>query len=305
MITLENISKNFYNTKAVDNLSLTVKQGEVVGFLGPNGAGKTTTMRMITNIYAPDTGRIIIDKIDTQEGNIELKKKIGYLAENNPLYSDMLVSEYLGFIADVHQIPDDKRKERFDRTVKETDIADVYYKPLGELSKGYKQRVGLAQAILHQPEILILDEPTEGLDPNQRIEIRGLIKSLGKKRTVILCTHVLQEVSTTCSRVVILNKGRLAAEGTIDELTSQAKGFKQITVEAKGRGIKDSLSKIGNIKSEEHSAQDRVRLTIAVPQNIEARPDIFELAKQNNWTLYELHQKEVSLEDVFRDLTLN
>lgn len=305
MIALENVTKSFYKTKAVEDLSLKISQGEVVGFLGPNGAGKTTTMRMITNIYAPDSGRILIDKVDTQEGDVVLKKKIGYLPENNPIYSDMLVSEYLGFIADIHEMPLDKRKERFDRTIHETGIASVFYKPLGELSKGYKQRVGLAQAILHAPQILILDEPTEGLDPNQRVEMRQLVKNLGEERTVILCTHVLQEVSTTCSRVVILNKGKLIADGTIDELTASAKGLKQITVEIKGEGFKEKLSKIGDIKSTERASKDRTKITLAVPHNVEARPEIFEMAKINGWTLYELHQEEASLEDVFRDLTLN
>ena len=304
MIELKDVSKSFYTTKAVTNLSLKIQSGEVVGFLGPNGAGKTTTMRMITNIYAPDSGNISIDGVDTQEGNVELKKRIGYLPENNPIYAEMLVSEYLNFISDIHEMQANERKERFDTTVKETGIKEIYNKPMGELSKGYKQRVGLAQAILHKPEVLILDEPTEGLDPNQRVEIRQLIRTLGKKRTVILCTHVLQEVSQTCSRVVILNNGSLVADGTIDELTSRAKGVKNIVVEVRGKGIKEKLSKIGDIKKEEKISSDRAIYKIAVPHNTEVRPDIFEAAKNNNWVLYELHQEEVSLEDVFRDLTL-
>lgn len=303
MISLKKVSKSFYNTKAVDSLTVDIDKGEVVGFLGPNGAGKTTTMRMITNIYAPDSGQILIDDIDSTDSDIQIKKRIGYLPENNPLFQEMLVSEYLSFIADLHEIYDADRKKAFSRIVDETGIKDVFYKPIGDLSKGFKQRVGLAQAIIHQPQILILDEPTEGLDPNQRVEIRQLIKRVGQQRTVILSTHVMQEVKATCNRAIIINKGKLIADDSIDNLLTQAKGMKRIHVEIQGKNVESKLSNIGKVELLSEPNSGRKRLVLSVPAYTEVRPQIFEMAVKENWKLYELHQEEVNLEDIFRELT--
>ncbi len=303
MITLKQVNKNFNETKAVNNVSFEVDKGEVVGFLGPNGAGKSTTMRMITNVYAPDSGQILIDNIDSTESDIETKKKIGYLPENNPLYPDMLVSEYLNFIADLREIYGEDRKKAFNRVVQETGLKDVYNKPIMELSKGFKQRVGFAQAIIHQPQILILDEPTEGLDPNQRVEIRELIKRLGKQRTVILSTHVMQEVKATCNRAIIINKGKIIADDSIDKLMSAAKGAKHVHVEIEGKNVEPKLAVLGKIESRADTASGRKKFVIAIPNNNEVRPQIFEMAIKENWKLWELHQEEANLEDVFRELT--
>jgi len=303
MISLKQVSKSFYNTKAVDKITLDIDKGEVVGFLGPNGAGKTTTMRMITDVYSPDEGQILIDGKDSTESDIEVKKKIGYLPENNPLYQEMLVSEYLNFIADLRQINTAERKTALNRVVSETGIKDVFYKPIDELSKGYKQRVGLAQAIMHQPQILILDEPTEGLDPNQRVEIRQLIKRLGEMRTVILSTHVMQEVKATCSRAIIINKGKLIADDSLDKLLDQSTGAKHIHVEIEGKNVRPKLENLGCVEQITEAVAGRHKVVISTPKDAEIRPQIFEMATKEGWKLWELHQEEVSLEDIFRDLT--
>ena len=194
MIELKNVTKEFDGKIAVDNISLKINKGEILGFLGPNGAGKTTTMRVITGFLVPDKGEVLIEGENMYNNPVKYKSLIGYMPENNPLYKDMLVKDSLNFIMDLHKIEKSKRKEKLDEVVKSTGIQSVYYKPISELSKGYKQRVGIAQVLIQDPEILILDEPTEGLDPNQRVEIRDLIKRMGKERTVIISTHVMQEV---------------------------------------------------------------------------------------------------------------
>ncbi len=278
MISLKEVSKSFYDTKAVSKLSLDIGKGEIVGFLGPNGAGKTTTMRMITNVYAPDEGRITIDGIDSVESDVGIKRKIGYLPENNPIYQEMLVSEYLNFIADLRELFEEDRKKAFNRVVDETGIKDVFYKTIGELSKGYQQRVGLAQAILHQPQILIMDEPTEGLDPNQRVEIRELSKRVGKQRTVILSTHVMQEAKATCNRAVIINKGKLIADDSIENLTSQAKGAKKVFVELEGKNVRQKLANIAKVESLTDLPTGRQKEVLSVPRGTEVRPVVFELA---------------------------
>jgi ABC-2 type transport system ATP-binding protein len=198
LIQVEDISKRFGNVAAVSGVSFEIQRGEIVGFLGPNGAGKTTTMRLLTGFYRPDTGRVRIDGLDTQEHDLKVKRGIGYLPENNPLYSELPVVEHLSLTSELRGIPRAERKNVFERVVEETGLESVYYRPVNQLSKGFRQRVGLALAILHEPDVLILDEPTEGLDPNQRVEIRELIRDLGRAHTVLLSTHVMQEVEQTC-----------------------------------------------------------------------------------------------------------
>ncbi|NNG16814.1 MAG: ATP-binding cassette domain-containing protein, partial [Gemmatimonadales bacterium] len=241
LLSLEGVSKHFGPVAAVDDVSFSVDRGQVVGFLGPNGAGKSTTMRMITQFIEPDQGQVLFDGQRLSEADREAKRRIGYLPENNPLYTEMLVTEYLDFVAGLRAIPPAERRSELDRVVAATAIEDVFYRPIGELSKGFKQRVGLAQAILHRPDLLVLDEPTEGLDPNQRVEIRHLISHLGKDRTVILSTHVLQEVQHTCSRLLIINRGKIVADGPVEQLIASAKGVVQIAVEIQGSGVAKAL----------------------------------------------------------------
>src|SRR5213595_1191340 len=245
-LSLEGVSKRFNGVTAVDQVSFAVDRGQVVGFLGPNGAGKTTTMRLITQYYEPDAGEITLDGVRLAEAAREAKRRIGYLAENNPLYGDMLVSDYLAFIADLRELAGRTRTQALDAAVTATGTEGVFYRPIGELSKGYRQRVGLAQAILHRPDLLVLDEPTEGLDPNQRVEIRRLIGALGKDRTVILSTHVLSEVQQTCSRLLIISRGKIVADGPVDQLIAKAVGggAVDIAVEAAGAGVAEALGQL-------------------------------------------------------------
>jgi len=305
LLTLANVSKSFGGVTAVADISFTVDRGQVVGFLGPNGAGKSTTMRMITQYLEPDRGEIRLDGMPLADAGREAKRRIGYLPENNPLYADMLVAEYLRFVASLRELEGPERDRAIDAAVQSTATEEVFYRPIGELSKGYRQRVGLAQAILHHPDILILDEPTEGLDPNQRVEIRRLIGDLGKDRTVILSTHVLPEVQHTCSRLLIIHQGRIAAEGGVNELIARAEGAVQINVEAKGAGVADQLGALAGVRSVDEvlRGEGRVTVTLTADGSRDLRPLIFELAKNQGWTLYELHQQAGSLEALFRQLT--
>ncbi len=319
LLNLQGVSKRFGPVTAVDEVSFTVDRGEVIGFLGPNGAGKSTTMRMINQYLEPDAGEILFDGQPLSTVSMEAKRRIGYLPENNPLYLDMLVSEYLGFMADLREIFGADRLEAIDRTVATTALESVYYRPIGELSKGYRQRVGLAQAIMPQPDLLILDEPTEGLDPNQRLEIRHLIESLGQDRTVMLSTHVLSEVQHTCTRLLIINEGTIVADGAVDDLVARASGSVEVRVEARGAGVVAGLKALDGVQqiSETHDHGDgrvaethdhgdgRVAATVVADQAHDVRPAIFDLAKANGWTLFELHQRTRSLEHLFRELTVS
>jgi ABC-2 type transport system ATP-binding protein len=263
-------------------------------------------MRLITQYYEPDSGTITLDGISLAEAAREAKRRIGYLPENNPLYGDMLVSEYLAFIADLRELAGPGRRQALDAAITSTGIESVYYRPIGELSKGFRQRVGLAQAILHRPDLLVLDEPTEGLDPNQRVEIRRLIGELGKDRTVILSTHVLSEVQHTCSRVLIISRGKIVADGPVDQLIQQAEGAVEIAVEAAGAGIVEALGQLPGVRRvtpTRPGADGRVAVSVTAEGARDLRPDIYGLAKSRGWTLYELHQAPGSLEDLFHQLT--
>ena len=305
-LSVEGVSKRFDDVTAVDGVSFAVDRGEVVGFLGPNGAGKSTTMRLITQYYEPDTGEIRLDGVPLAAAARAAKRRIGYLPENNPLYGDMVVSEYLAFIADLRELRGPARSQAIDDAVTGTGLETVYYRPIGELSKGFRQRVGLAQAILHRPDLLVFDEPTEGLDPNQRVEIRRLIAELGKARTVILSTHVLSEVQHTCSRLLIISRGRIVADGPVDRLIRQAEGAVEIAVEAAGDGVAAALAQLPGVRQvapQDRTADGRVALTLTADGTQDLRPEIFALAKARGWTLYELHQAAGSLEDLFQQLT--
>src|SRR2546426_756022 len=305
LLSLDRVSKRFDGVTAVDQVSFAVDRGQVVAFLGPNGAGKTTTMRLITQFYEPDEGAITLDGVALAVAAREAKRRIGYLAENNPLYGEMLVADYLAFIADLRELAGASRARSLDEAVTATGIEGVFYRPIGELSKGYRQRVGLAQAILHRPDLLVLDEPTEGLDPNQRVEIRRLIGALGRDRTVILSTHVLSEVQHTCSRLLIISRGKIVADGPVDRLIQQAEGAVEIAVEAAGAGVVEALGQLPGVRRVEsgRAADGRVAVTLTADGGTDLRPEIFGLAKARGWTLYELHAERAGLEELVHQLT--
>jgi ABC-2 type transport system ATP-binding protein len=304
MISVDGVRKRFGPITAVDGLTFEVHRGEVVGFLGPNGAGKTTTMRMLAGTLQPDQGVVRFDGKPISENLTAAKRQVGYLPESNPLYEDMIVSEYLAYVGELHGMSRDALKDGTRAAVDETGIESVFYRPIGELSKGFRQRVGMAAAILHGPEVLILDEPTEGLDPNQRVDIRRLVVELGKVRTVLLSTHVMQEVEATCSRLLILNKGRLAAAGSVEDLLAQRTGAVRYTVELEGDGAASELEALPGVQAQKsEEVNGRVRIQLECSAGEELRPRIFHLAKEHGWVLWELHRERISLEQVFQDLT--
>ncbi len=285
MISVESVTKRFGPLTAVDDLSFQVDRGEVLGFLGPNGAGKTTTMRMLTGTLEPDEGSVLFEGVPIGEDLKGAKERVGYLPESNPLYEEMLVAEYLGYVSELRRMNLSRARRAISDAVGETGIGEVFYRPIGELSKGYRQRVGLAGAILHHPEILILDEPTEGLDPNQRVEIRRLVAELGKERTVLLCTHVMQEVEATCSRAVILNRGRLVAQGSVQELPGHRTGRARYVVEAAGDDIAPVLAALPGVDGwEADVVEGRTRVQLDATGDGELRPEIFSLAQEKGWT---------------------
>lgn len=308
-ISVSNLTKKYGSQRAVDNITFEVKTGEIVGFLGPNGAGKTTTMKIITCFMAPSDGDISIGKYSIHEHADEIKKKIGYLPENNPLYHDMYVMDYLKFAAELNNVPREKVDKKISEMIAVCGLNIEKHKKIGELSKGYRQRVGLAQALIHDPEILILDEPTSGLDPNQIVEIRKLIREIGKEKTVILSTHILPEVEATCDRILIINQGKIVADGTSEVLRKQAQGQETLRVEIQNAPNRDEV--ISSIQALETVAM--VDPLIEKPHgyiinsNTEqsSRENIFKLCVQKDWILTELTPLETKLEDIFRELTTN
>jgi ABC-2 type transport system ATP-binding protein len=304
MITVQDVTKRFGDLTAVAGVSFEVDRGEVVGFLGPNGAGKTTTMRMLTGTLQPDEGRVLFDGVPIGEQLYEAKRRVGYLPEANPLYEEMLVCEYLEFAARLREIEGATLRSAIRDAVEETGLEPVFFRPVAELSKGYRQRVGLAAAILHRPEILVLDEPTEGLDPNQRVEIRRLVGDLGQERTVLLSTHVMQEVEATCSRLLIIHRGGLVADGSVTDLVASRAGISRYVVEAAGEDVPGRLSAIPGVETDRvEELADRTRVQLSGSGSEELGPVIFGLARDHGWTLWELHRERASLEDLFRELT--
>jgi ABC-2 type transport system ATP-binding protein len=305
MIKVENLTKKFGSVKAVDDLSFEIHSGEVLGFLGPNGAGKTTTMRMLTGFLSSDKGKIVIDGVDIEKDPIAAQKKIGYLPENNPLYKNMQVAEFLDLAASLHQIPVEKKAEAFDFVVKAVGIEKVFYRPIGELSKGYKQRVGIAAALIHKPQIIIMDEPTEGLDPNQRAEIRQLIKDLAKEHTIILSTHVMQEASAVCSRLLIISQGKLVADGTADDLSKLSQKERVLNFDLEGREIEARLSILAHLRKLEVTKKEneRVEGKLILEEGHTAQKDIAKLTWENHWIIWNLHEQEQKLEEIFQVLT--
>jgi ABC-2 type transport system ATP-binding protein len=307
MIQLSQVTKSYNHVKAVDDVTLTIPKGQILGFLGPNGAGKTTTMRMLTCYMPPTAGKISVDGLDTLEQSLEVRKKIGYLPEMAPVYQDINVLDYLNYVCDLRRIAADKRRQRIREIVDRCGLGEVLHKDVGQLSKGYRQRVGLAQAMVHNPDIVVLDEPTAGLDPNQIAEIRALIKELGREKTVILSTHILSEVQATCSRIVIINQGRIVADDTPEGLQANAEG-RSILLTAVKTGAADVIAKTRTISGVEDArsvaaAHGVQKLRIESGANRDVREDFFRLAVRENWVILEMALESRSLEDVFRGLT--
>ncbi|MEW5701135.1 MAG: ATP-binding cassette domain-containing protein [Candidatus Zixiibacteriota bacterium] len=310
MIEVKNLTKNYGPTRALDAVSFTIPTGEVLGFLGPNGAGKTTAMKIITCFMPPTDGQVLVDELDALEHSLEVRRKIGYLPENNPLYTDMNVLDYLVFVQRLRGIPFSEHAGRNRRMVEMCGLGEVVRKDIGELSKGYRQRVGLAQAMVHDPEILILDEPTVGLDPNQIVDIRALIKELGRAKTLLLCTHILPEVEETCDRVLIINRGRIVADGTPQSLRAAARGQERLFVEIRGpqdqiRAALEQLPGAARVSVPERAGADdgAPRFVIETGGGIDLREAVFSMARDRNWILLEMRREAVRLEDVFRQLT--
>ena len=306
MIKVENLVKDYGNVRAVDNVNFEIHDGEILGFLGPNGAGKSTTLKMITCFLAPTQGNIYVNDKNVLEHSLNIRKQIGYLPEQNPLYSEMLVYDYLKFVGEIRQV------ENFSNKLKEIiELCGLYgivHKPIHTLSKGYKQRVGLAQAIIHDPDILILDEPTSGLDPNQIVEIRELIKKLGKEKTLIISSHILQEVQAVCDRIMIIHEGKLVADGSSDELKANLNKKMKVNIQltAQPEDIKNMVDELGNIEvSNLNQLPNFTEVSLEFDSAVDRRPEIYDYIKKNDWILYELHRDDISLEAVFRNLTVD
>jgi ABC-2 type transport system ATP-binding protein len=309
MIQVENLTKVYGDTRAVDDVTFNVRKGEVLGFLGPNGAGKSTTMKILTCFLAPTGGRAKVAGFDVFDNSLEVRQHIGYLPEDTPLYKDMTVLEYLHFAAAIRGMASDRGETRIKEIGGRCGLHEVAGKLIGELSRGYRQRVGLAQAMLDDPDILILDEPTSGLDPNQIVEIRKLIKEVGKEKTVILSTHILPEVQATCSRILIISNGKLVADGAPDELRGREKGSRyRLVIEADGATQDAIKARLGSIKGvsrcETVLGEDRAHaFALDAAGDEDLRKVLFRAAVDNKWTLLELHREAASLETVFRNLT--
>jgi ABC-2 type transport system ATP-binding protein len=298
-IIVEGLTKMYGDQKAIDNVSFTASKGEVLGFLGPNGAGKTTTMKILTCFIPQTEGRAEVCGFDVSTHSLEVRSKIGYLPEHNPLYKDMYVKEYLDTIASIYKVQN--KKQRIDNLIEMTGLGVEQNKLIGSLSKGYRQRVGLAQAMMHDPEVLILDEPTSGLDPNQLVEIRNLIKQMGKEKTVIFSTHVMQEVTAICDRVLIINKGLIVADSKIADLGSLVKNKQVLTVEFGENVSKAMLQKIKNVQELEELGKNKWHLTSTSSDDL--RKTIADFAKNNDLTILEMQKDTVSIENVFQELT--
>ena len=307
MIEVQHLTKRYGPVTAVDDVSFTVERGEILGFLGPNGAGKTTTMRVLTGYMPPTGGKVIVAGYDVLEQPIEAKRRTGYLPETPPLYPEMTVRDYLTFVAKIKGVPRAERKARIDEMMQKTRIADMANRHCGRLSKGYRQRVGLAQALMHNPDVLILDEPTAGLDPKQIIETRQLIRGLGGDHTIILSTHILPEVSQTCQRVVIINRGKVVAVDTPDNLTSRLRGSETmyLQVDAGGADVASVLQRVSGVTRV--AITDTKQQTIGYEVDSEAgrdvRRDLSRAVVTSGWGLLELRPMRMSLEDVFLSLT--
>ncbi len=313
MIHVEDLSKYYHSLCAVDHISLDIHKGEILAILGPNGAGKTTTLRMLTGFLRPTTGSIRVKNYTIDEHPLEIKRLLGYLPESAPLYHEMLVYDYLDFVANIRQLNGDKKLARIRHLAKLCDINSVMHRPISELSKGFKQRVGLAHAMMNDPEILILDEPTSGLDPNQIIEIRNIIQAIGKEKTVIVSTHILTEAEATCNRVIIINRGKIVADSSTEMLKQSADGEYLVNLSILNADIETAKSEllclsgvvdVSQTRSSNTEEQKRIihlRLTCRSPEDLCGA--VYQKIKATDWILLELHKETKSLENIFRELT--
>ena len=300
-VSVRNLSKNYNHQKAVDNISFEVKKGEILGFLGPNGAGKSTTMKMLTCYIPPSKGTASVSVLDIVQHALEVRRKIGYLPENNPLYYDMYVKEFLDFAARINNITSVAIDKRVKEVIDLVGLNIEQHKKIGQLSKGYKQRVGIAQALIHNPEVLILDEPTSGLDPNQLSDIRNLIKELGKEKTILFSTHIMQEVQAVCNRVIIINKGKIVADDQPDNLQNVLNNEALVEVEFLREVAKETLQNISNIQ--QVNALSATHFILHGKDSLQIRKAIFDFAVSNNNPLLTVKQETKSLEAIFHQLT--
>lgn len=302
-IRVSHLTKIYGQQKAVNDISFTIEKGEIVGFLGPNGAGKSTTMKIATGYLPPSFGSVIVDELDVEENSLQVRKIIGYLPEHNPLYLDMYVHEYLQFVGKVYGISATVLKSRIPEIIELCGLSKEQSKRIEALSKGYRQRVGIAQSLIHDPSVLILDEPTTGLDPNQILEIRKLIKDVSKNKTVIFSTHILQEVQAICDRVIVINQGQIVADDSVESLLKRQRATQLVVVEFDGNVSEETLQLLPGIKSVQSIGQSSFR--IESQEGIDLRAEIVRLAAEHHLALVGLKQEETTLEEIFRQLTLN
>ncbi len=306
MISVRDVTKKYGDLVAVNNISFTIRRGEITGLLGPNGAGKTTTMRMLTCYLKPTAGIISVGDFRVDENPLEVRDIIGYLPESVPIYGDMLVYDYLSYVAAIRGVTADGR---IGEIAELCGIREIMHKPVSELSKGYRQRVGLAHAMIHDPEFLILDEPTSGLDPNQIVEIRNLIREIGKKKTVILSTHILSEVEATCDRVIIINQGNIVTDSSVASLKVTHGREVLVSLKIGGAAYDDIASELGSIEgvtgvTRNHDDEGLVCLTAHGRDDVDIRPELFRRVAGRGWVIYEMARETKTLENIFRDLTL-
>lgn len=309
MIHVENLTKNFGALCAVDRINLDIPKGEILGLLGPNGAGKTTTLRMLTGFIRPTSGTVRVKEFNLDDHSLEIRNLLGYLPESAPLYHDMLVYDYLSYVADIREVDKNRKLPRIRELAELCGLNGVMHKPVAELSKGYKQRVGLAHAMMKDPEILVFDEPTSGLDPNQIIEIREIIRKIGKEKTVIFSTHILSEAEATCDRVVIINQGKIVADGHMDSLRQSASGDYSIFLalrNANMAGVQEAFGSLAGIVGISPVEADNgfLRVKLSCRSGDDLRAQVYARIKETDWILLEFYQESQSLETIFQKLTL-
>ena len=308
MIHVENLTKYYNDLCAVDQINLDIQKGEIVGLLGPNGAGKTTTMRMLTGFLSPTSGGIHVKEYNIRENSLEIKRLLGYLPESAPLYKDMIVYDYLNYVANIRSIGSKGKISTIRNLAELCGIREVMHKPINELSRGYRQRVGLAHAMMGDPEILVLDEPTSGLDPNQIVDIREIIRQIGKEKTVVLSTHILSEAEATCDRVVIINKGKIVADGTMESLKESAGLENFINISLKNADFKTVEKELGALDAIEGivlagEEGDILHVRLKCSSSHDPREEVYMKIKQKSWILLEFQREVKSLENVFREIT--
>ncbi len=310
MIHIDGLTKFYNDFCAVDNISLDISKGEIIGLLGPNGAGKTTTLRMLTGYFQPSSGTIRVKDLSVTENPLEVKKCIGYLPESAPLYHNMIVYDYLCYVADVWGYREEARTARIHKLSALCGLGEIMHKTIGELSKGLKQRVGIAHAMMSDPEILILDEPTSGLDPNQIVEIRKIIREIGKEKTIILSTHILSEAEATCDRIIIINKGKIVADGSTETIKRSQNTGSIINISLKDAvyialaAEMKSIEGVKDVKRKSSDSDDILNVAVSCENDRDLREDVYKAIKKHPWIILEFHQESTSLENIFRNLTM-